>query len=148
VLTWRRNREACEKTRYEALYAQHLRALKLQGKANATADSYARAVRRAAANANCADYFAAQTRWIKKDRQINAICGPAKQNTLATQSTKRKLDTQNRSTNLLASAIEPNRKQCATTALDNVRTAFCKNWQSIGLELQEESWRKMLYPIK
>ena len=41
--------EACEQTRYEALYAQHLRALKLQGKADATADSYARAVRRAAA---------------------------------------------------------------------------------------------------
>ena len=41
--------EACEQTRYEALYAQHLRALKLQGKADSTADSYARAMRRAAA---------------------------------------------------------------------------------------------------
>lgn len=41
--------EASEQTRFEALYAQHLRALKLQGKADATSDSYARAVRRAAA---------------------------------------------------------------------------------------------------
>jgi integrase/recombinase XerD len=41
--------EACEQTRFESLYAQHLRALKLQGKAAATADSYARAVRRVAA---------------------------------------------------------------------------------------------------
>ncbi len=35
--------------RFDALYAQHLRALKLQGKAEATVDSYARAVRRVAA---------------------------------------------------------------------------------------------------
>jgi integrase/recombinase XerD len=41
--------EASEQTRFDALYAQHLRALKLQGKAAATTDSYARAVRRVAA---------------------------------------------------------------------------------------------------
>jgi len=35
--------------RFDALYAQHLRALKLQGKAEATVDSFARAVRRVAA---------------------------------------------------------------------------------------------------
>lgn len=40
--------EASEQTRFDALYSQHLRALKLQGKAEATVDSYARAVRRAA----------------------------------------------------------------------------------------------------
>ena len=41
--------EACEQTRFDALYAQHFRALRLQGKAEATVDGYARAVRRAAA---------------------------------------------------------------------------------------------------
>ena len=41
--------EACEQIRVDALYAQHLRALKLQGKAEATVDGYARAVRRVAA---------------------------------------------------------------------------------------------------
>ena len=41
--------EACEQTRFDVLYAQHLRALKLQGKAEATVDGYARAVRRVAA---------------------------------------------------------------------------------------------------
>lgn len=40
--------DASEQTRFDALYAQHLRALKLQGKARATINSYARAVRRAA----------------------------------------------------------------------------------------------------
>ena len=40
--------EASERTRFDALYAQHLRALKLQGKAEATVNGYARAVRRAA----------------------------------------------------------------------------------------------------
>lgn len=40
--------EASEKSRFDTLYAQHLRALKLQGKAEATRDSDARAVRRAA----------------------------------------------------------------------------------------------------
>jgi len=30
-----------------------------------------------AANAKRVDDFAAQTRWIKKDQQINAICGPS-----------------------------------------------------------------------
>ena len=38
--------EASEQTRFDALYSQHLRALKLQGKAEATVGSYARAVRR------------------------------------------------------------------------------------------------------
>jgi len=37
-----------EKFRFDALYQQHLRALSLQGKADATIDSYARAVRRLA----------------------------------------------------------------------------------------------------
>ena len=46
---WRRNLEACEQIRFDVLYAQHLRALKLQGKAEATVDGYARAVRRVAA---------------------------------------------------------------------------------------------------
>ena len=41
--------DSYEKTRFDALYAQHLRALKLQGKAAATVDSYARAVRRVSA---------------------------------------------------------------------------------------------------
>ena len=40
--------EASEQTRFDALCAQHLRALKLQGKAEATVDGYARAVRPAA----------------------------------------------------------------------------------------------------
>lgn len=44
-----RNIEASEQTRFDALYRQHLRALKLQGKAEATVDGCARAVRRAAA---------------------------------------------------------------------------------------------------
>jgi len=42
--------DALEQARFDALYAQHLRALKLQGKAEATIDSYARAVRRVAAH--------------------------------------------------------------------------------------------------
>ncbi|MDN5939352.1 MAG: site-specific integrase [Salinisphaera sp.] len=40
--------QASEQTRFEALYAKHLTALKLQGKAAKTIDSYARAVRRVA----------------------------------------------------------------------------------------------------
>ncbi|MDE2150486.1 MAG: site-specific integrase [Gammaproteobacteria bacterium] len=42
--------DASEQARFDALYARHLRALKLQGKAAATVDSYARAVRRVAAH--------------------------------------------------------------------------------------------------
>jgi integrase/recombinase XerD len=42
--------DSSEQARFDALYAQHLRALKLQGKAEATIDSYARAVRRVAAH--------------------------------------------------------------------------------------------------
>ncbi len=41
--------EASERVRFEALYGQHLKALKLQGKAPQTVDGYARAVRRVAA---------------------------------------------------------------------------------------------------
>jgi len=37
--------QPCEQIRFDALYQQHLRALSLQGKADATIDSYARAVR-------------------------------------------------------------------------------------------------------
>jgi len=39
-----------EQARFDTLYAKHLRALKLQGKARKTTDSYARAVRRVAAH--------------------------------------------------------------------------------------------------
>lgn len=42
--------DSSEQARFDALYAQHLRALKLQGKAEATIDSYARAVRRVGAH--------------------------------------------------------------------------------------------------
>jgi len=41
---------ASEKSRFDALYAQHLTALKLQGKAPKTIDGYARAVRRLGAH--------------------------------------------------------------------------------------------------
>lgn len=40
--------DASEQSRFDDLYARHLRALKLQGKAPATVDGYARALRRAA----------------------------------------------------------------------------------------------------
>lgn len=40
--------DASEQSRFDELYARHLRALKLQGKAPATVDGYARALRRAA----------------------------------------------------------------------------------------------------
>lgn len=40
--------QASEQTRFDTLYAKHLTALKRQGKANKTIDSYARAVRRVA----------------------------------------------------------------------------------------------------
>ncbi len=42
--------DSLEQARFDALYAKHLRALKLQGKAQRTIDSYARAVRRVAAH--------------------------------------------------------------------------------------------------
>lgn len=42
--------DASEQARFDDLYARHLRALKLQGKAPATVDGYARALRRAAAH--------------------------------------------------------------------------------------------------
>lgn len=38
--------DASERSRFDELYAQHLRALKLQGKAPATVDGYTRASRR------------------------------------------------------------------------------------------------------
>ena len=41
---------ASEKSRFDAQYDQHLTALKLQGKADSTIDSYARALRRVAAH--------------------------------------------------------------------------------------------------
>lgn len=57
-----------EQARFDALYAKHLRALKLQGKSQKTIDAYARAVRRIAAWFDCcpdaldpdelAEYFA------------------------------------------------------------------------------------------
>ena len=40
--------KASEQSRFDQQYQQHLTALKLQGKADATIDSYARAVRRIA----------------------------------------------------------------------------------------------------
>ncbi len=52
--------DASEKSRFEDLYAQHLRALRLQGKAKATIDGYARAVRRVAAHFDrCPDQLSA-----------------------------------------------------------------------------------------
>lgn len=49
-----------EQSRFEGLYAQHLRALRLQGKAPATVDGYARAVRRVAAHFDrCPDQLSA-----------------------------------------------------------------------------------------
>ncbi|MFN9732032.1 MAG: site-specific integrase [Pseudomonadota bacterium] len=49
-----------EQSRFEGLYAQHLRALRLQGKAPATIDGYARAVRRVAAHFDrCPDRLSA-----------------------------------------------------------------------------------------
>jgi site-specific recombinase XerD len=44
---------ANEKARFDILYAKHLRALKLQGKAPATVDVYARAVRRVVERFGC-----------------------------------------------------------------------------------------------
>ncbi|NJR44081.1 hypothetical protein HC761_01075 [bacterium] len=41
--------EASKQSRFDSLYAQHLRALKLQGKAPKTVDGYTRAVRHIAA---------------------------------------------------------------------------------------------------
>jgi hypothetical protein len=53
--------DASEQSRFNALYAQHLRALKLQGKADATVDGYARAVRRVAACFDrCPDQLSAE----------------------------------------------------------------------------------------
>jgi ribosomal 30S subunit maturation factor RimM len=53
--------DSSEQARFDALYAQHLRALKLQGKAEATIDSYARAVRRVAAHFDrCPDRLEAE----------------------------------------------------------------------------------------
>jgi site-specific recombinase XerD len=53
--------DSSEQARFDALYAQHLRALKLQGKAAATIDSYARAVRRVAAHFDrCPDRLSAE----------------------------------------------------------------------------------------
>lgn len=52
--------DASEQSRFEGLYAQHLRALRLQGKAPATIDGYARAVRRVAAHFDrCPDRLSA-----------------------------------------------------------------------------------------
>lgn len=42
--------DSSEQTRFDALYTKHLRALKLQGKAPKTIESYARALRRVAAH--------------------------------------------------------------------------------------------------
>ena len=53
--------DALEQSRFDALYAQHLRALKPQGKAAATVDGYARAVRRVAAYFDrCPDQLSAE----------------------------------------------------------------------------------------
>ena len=53
--------DASEQSRFDVLYAQHLRALKLQGKADATVDGYARAVRRLAAYFDrCPDSLSAE----------------------------------------------------------------------------------------
>jgi integrase/recombinase XerD len=53
--------DSSEQARFDSLYAQHLRALKLQGKAEATIDSYARAVRRVTAHFDrCPDRLEAE----------------------------------------------------------------------------------------
>ncbi|MBL8300851.1 MAG: site-specific integrase [Rhodanobacteraceae bacterium] len=53
--------DAWEQSRFDALNALHLRALKLQGKADATVDGYARAVRRVAAYFDrCPDQLSAE----------------------------------------------------------------------------------------
>ena len=53
--------DAFEQSRFNALYAQHLRALKLQGKADATVDGYARALRRVTAYFDrCPDRLSAE----------------------------------------------------------------------------------------
>jgi integrase/recombinase XerD len=53
--------DASEQARFDGLYAQHLRALRLQGKAPATVDGYARAVRRVAAHFDrCPDQLSAE----------------------------------------------------------------------------------------
>ena len=53
--------DALEQSRFDALYAQYLRALKLQGKAAAAVDGYARAVRRVAAYFDrCPDQLSAE----------------------------------------------------------------------------------------
>jgi site-specific recombinase XerD len=53
--------DSSEKARYDALYTQHLRALKLQGKARATIDGYARALRRITARFDrCPDRLSAE----------------------------------------------------------------------------------------
>jgi hypothetical protein len=53
--------DSSEQARFDALYAQHLRALKLQGKAQRTIDAYARAVRRVAAHFDrCPDQLDAE----------------------------------------------------------------------------------------
>jgi hypothetical protein len=62
----------------------------------------------------------------KKDQQINAICGPSKAKHAGHSTNKEKIKHQNRSIYLLASAIEPNKKQRATMALDHARPAFAE----------------------
>ena len=53
--------EASERVRFEALYGQHLRALKLQGKAPQTVDGNSRAMRRVAASFDrCPDRLSAE----------------------------------------------------------------------------------------
>lgn len=51
VIHWRDRMHASEQSRFEVQYQQHLTALKLQGKADATIDSYARAADRRALRA-------------------------------------------------------------------------------------------------
>ena len=53
--------DALEQSRFDTLYAQHLGALKPQGKADATVDGYARAARRVAAYFDrCPDQLSAE----------------------------------------------------------------------------------------
>jgi hypothetical protein len=53
--------DASEQSRFDVLYAQHLRALKLQGKAAATIDGYSPALRRVAAYCDrCPDQLSAE----------------------------------------------------------------------------------------
>ena len=71
--------EASEKTRFDIQYAQHLRALRLQGKARATIDAYSRAVRRVVERFGCspdrlgAEHFKTHFAELLEDRSWSLV---------------------------------------------------------------------------